>query len=125
MRVFLVFFLFCMVAYEVDGQKTKQSFDSFTIRDSMLYVIQKSPKVSNSFKQTSQGLQTQMMKTAPKSYIFNDTLLYFTREFEAGVLAGKAKGIFDGDIVRQAKKKYPGKSKKAVVQRLKMYSKKE
>ena len=112
MRIFLFVFLFIVLGFDAQSQ----------IRDSMIWIIKESPKVSASFKQTTSKMHAEMLKTAPRSYTFNDTLIFFTREFEAGILAGKAKGVVDANIIRTARKKYPGDSKKAVIQRLKMYS---
>ena len=56
------------------------------------------------------------------NFIIRDSLLYFTQSFEKAVLQGKSAGAVKPTLIKAAQKKYPGKSPRAVSNRLKMYA---
>lgn len=116
MKRFAFFLLMIGMMLPVFGQKLRPQTKRYL--DSTFLVIKQS-NLSPSFKAAAKGLRKGVGQSAG---VFNDTLLYYTLKMETLAMKGKARGVWDNDLVRKARKQSPGNSPKAIVGRLNLYA---
>lgn len=101
----LILIVFALgISLTIFGQSEKTFFNSLSKQRSVHPTVRKaSVGISNNFT-------------------IRDSLLYFTQSFEKAVLSGRPAGAIKPTTIREAQKKFPGRSYKAVSSRLKLYA---
>ena len=86
--------------------------------DTMFVKIQNKRAVNPAFKASSQKLKQEITATN----VFNDTIIFYFLKMEHLALQGKARGIWESDMIKKSRRQFPGQTKKAVASRLDLYA---
>ncbi|MEM7367759.1 MAG: hypothetical protein AAF587_04095 [Bacteroidota bacterium] len=106
---------FLPVSSQKLSPKTKGYLDSTFV---VLRNVHGLPKVT---QHAVNGLKKGLRMSASNG-VFHDSLVYYTLRMEKLALQHKTKGVWDDDMVKQARAKAPGNSSKAVAKRLDIYA---